>query len=126
LLSNLGHVHPELRALVGAKVPDLRGIFLRGLGGNSNPLGQKQAEAINSDTPYQLSLKVGYIEYVQAFSGCRPSHGEGDNPACSRYSDPVFVPSGGYSQSTTVYFQTGQNETRPQNIAVRYLIKAIK
>ncbi|MBQ7649996.1 MAG: tail fiber protein, partial [Victivallales bacterium] len=39
---------PELFAVVGAKVPDLRGIFLRGNGGNSNSLGKIQADAIRS------------------------------------------------------------------------------
>ncbi len=37
--------YPELFALMGGQVPDLRGLFLRGQGGKSEPLGVKQEDA---------------------------------------------------------------------------------
>lgn len=38
-------VYPELFALLGARVPDFRGLFLRGVGGNSAGLGVTQGIA---------------------------------------------------------------------------------
>lgn len=40
--------YSELFALVGAKTPDLRGLFLRGVGGNSPALGVAQGDAIRN------------------------------------------------------------------------------
>ena len=37
-------VYPELFALVGGHTPDLRGLFLRGHGGNSAALGEQQGD----------------------------------------------------------------------------------
>ena len=39
---------PELFALMGGQVPDLRGLFLRGLGGNSAELKVKQEDEIKN------------------------------------------------------------------------------
>lgn len=44
----VAHAYPELFALVGAKTPDLRGLFLRGVGGNSPALGVAQGDAIRN------------------------------------------------------------------------------
>ena len=41
-------VYPELFALMGGQVPDLRGLFLRGLGGNSAELKVKQEDELNT------------------------------------------------------------------------------
>ena len=38
--------YPELFALMGGRVPDLRGLFLRGHGGNSAGLGTRQDESV--------------------------------------------------------------------------------
>ncbi len=38
-------VYPELFALLGNQVPDLRGLFLRGVGGNAAMLGSVQKDA---------------------------------------------------------------------------------
>ena len=45
-----GSITSELRALVGANVPDLRGLFLRGLGGESIALGQTQIDTMRPTT----------------------------------------------------------------------------
>ena len=41
-------VYPELVALIGSRVPDYRGLFLRGVGGNSAALGILQEDEIKS------------------------------------------------------------------------------
>lgn len=48
MLSGHPRVYPELFAVVGSKVPDLRGLFLRGQGGNAAPLGTVQGDAIRN------------------------------------------------------------------------------
>ena len=39
-------VYPELAALLGGQAPDLRGQFLRGLGGASGAIGVRQIESV--------------------------------------------------------------------------------
>ena len=39
-------VYPELFAVVGSQVPDLRGLFLRGTGGNAAELGEIQGDGV--------------------------------------------------------------------------------
>ena len=52
--------YPELSALLGGQVPDLRGLFLRGHGGNSAALGVKQGDAIRN-----ITGGAGYIQFHQ-------------------------------------------------------------
>lgn len=52
--------YPELSALLGGQVPDLRGLFLRGHGGNSAALGVKQGDAIQN-----ITGGAGYIQFHQ-------------------------------------------------------------
>ena len=51
--------YPELSALLGGQVPDLRGLFLRGHGGNSAALGVQQGDAIRN------TGGAGYIQFHQ-------------------------------------------------------------
>ena len=91
-------VYPELFALMGGQVPDLRGLFLRGLGGNSAELKVKQEDEIK-----------------------RHSH---RTPVAARDDGGGFY-AGGYPFSG--YWnteETGGVETRPVNMAVRYLVRA--
>ena len=52
--------YPELSALLGGQVPVLRGLFLRGHGGNSAALGVKQGDAIRN-----ITGGAGYIQFHQ-------------------------------------------------------------
>ena len=52
--------YPELSALLGGQVPDLRGLFLRGHGGNSAALGVQQGDAIRN-----ITGGAGYIQFHQ-------------------------------------------------------------
>jgi len=42
--------YPELYAIVGSRIPNYQGIFLRGYGGNSSSLGTRQGDAIRNMT----------------------------------------------------------------------------
>ena len=106
-------VYPELFALVGGQVPDLRGLFLRGHGGNSAALGEPQGDAIRNVTGRVFSLGMA---------------NGGTGPFWS-YVDGYFgIGSGSYTKHTTMFdlsrvVPTG-NENRPVNMAVRYLVRA--
>ncbi|WP_304046588.1 phage tail protein [Desulfovibrio piger] len=106
-------VYPELFALMGGQVPDLRGLFLRGHGGNSAELGEPQGDTIRNVTGRVFSLGMA---------------NGGTGPFWS-YVDGYFgIGSGSYSKHTTMFdlsrvVPTG-NENRPVNMAVRYLVRA--
>ena len=115
-------VYPELFALVGGQVPDLRGLFLRGHGGNSAGLGEQQGHAMR-DISASGSISVGFGGYLSGSGIFKPvgSHkvtvirGTWDNNwSSTNYG--LDLSAGGVPVA---------NEVRPDNQAVRYLIRAI-
>ena len=84
---------------MGNQVPDLRGLFLRGLGGNSDKLLKFQDMMIQSH-----KHRIPY-------------------PAATSYNGGPGFPGTGYGVSFDTNY-TGGIETRPVNMAVRYLIRA--
>ena len=106
---------------MGSKVPDLRGLFLRGQGGNSGKLLQHQSEAIHISSSATVTGEI-LFEY-STMGGL----GETGNP-------PTVPSSDGRSWRTSnkplkildmeININSG-NETRPVNMAVRYLIRAL-
>ena len=97
--------YPELSALLspifGSAVPDLRGLFLRGLGGNSAALGEYQH--------YEIQAHHHTYQWRWVWA-------EGNDNDVSR-----MGPGTGHSSKTD---DEGGVETRPMNRAVRYLIRA--
>ena len=69
-------VYPELFAVLGGKTPDLRGLFLRGHGGNSAELGAPQGHAMR-DISSAGSISVGFGGYLTGSGIFKPvgSHG---------------------------------------------------
>jgi hypothetical protein len=102
--------YPELYALIGGKLPDYRGLFLRGLGGKSAALGVLQEQAVG---PHSHKIPAPW-----------PNPGkDGMSHDTSREGDVGVQRSGEWGE----YTQPGENmaeETRPANKAVRYLIRA--
>ena len=96
-------VYPELFAVVGGQVPDLRGMFLRGYGGKSAALGTTQDQATASSG---IQIATAFIDL---------GGGGWDGWAYAPY------PQAGGSWTTLP--GTG-DETRPVNTAVRYLVRA--
>ena len=117
------HAFPELFAVVGARVPDYRGLFLRGHGSQasshygvvthqSGGLGQLQGDAIRNitgDIGWTKNGGNGAIEYVSSQPEFDLRNGSGWYLA--RLNASRVVPTA--------------NENRPINKAVRYLIRAL-
>ena len=115
-------VYPELFALMGGHTPDLRGLFLRGHGGNSAGLGEQQGHAMR-DISASGNISVGFGGYLSGSGIFKPvgSHkvtvirGTWDNNwSSTNYG--LDLSAGGVPVA---------NEVRPDNQAVRYLIRAI-
>jgi hypothetical protein len=101
--------YPKLYELMH-NVPDYRGMFLRGLGGNSADLGELQNYALIEHT-HEITMPA--------------SHGKSGNGGIPRFSD------GDVWSNNKTKLTTGitddipiANEVRPINKAVRYFIKA--
>ena len=109
-------VYPELFAVVGNSVPDLRGLFLRGHGGNSAALGVQQGDAIRNVTgTFDARVAGMWREGTGPF---RVGGGGGQKVAVDGYGYPYDV---SFDLSRCV---PTASENRPVNTAVRYLIRA--
>jgi hypothetical protein len=121
--------YPELFALLGGQVPDLRGLFLRGYGSqvhsqnngstvgitstthSSGALGQVQGDALRPVTSggiHHFGSSGGGAFETRGYSDQRGSNGGGS--MMTRLDTSRVVPTA--------------NENRPVNTAVRYLIRA--
>ncbi|MDR2893671.1 MAG: phage tail protein [Deltaproteobacteria bacterium] len=143
--------YPELYALYGSNIPDLRGVFLRGVGGKSGELGELQAEGVYIDP---ASAKISIGGGIGAVTGAGGGGGTGSGStsnvggvsyglvtATSKWSGVASRPYDGYyvhpkdplegvkAGSMTPELPvklsvSGADETRPVNMATRYLIRA--
>ena len=113
--------YPKLYALMH-NVPDYRGVFLRGLGGNSAALGALQGDAIRNITGTMggsNSVDVGLWDYG---TGVFYQFNQGRNSVANGRAWYSYVSQGmGFDASRVVPVA---NENRPVNKAVRYFIKA--
>lgn len=98
--------YPEYVAKYGPATPDFRGKFLRGHGGKSGALGAVQEEQIG-DHSHLVGRGSSWLGY---YSG-----GWGGFEALS-WRDGSFETSGTYKDK-------GAKETRPENVAVKFIIK---
>ena len=110
--------YPKLFARYGSSLPDLRGCFIRGLGGNSAAIGVVQGDAIRNitgDTPGGSGVRVPASSYTGAFSlsgkpSGRISTGENWDLLTATFDASRVVPTA--------------NENRPKNMAFLYIVKA--
>lgn len=101
-------------------MPDFRGLFLRGMGGNSAALGVQQGDAIRNITGYIYEYK-GTEGGVTGGTFSMSSSGWSSNTGHAGYAS-------GYENNTYSFDASRQvptaEENRPANRAVRYLIRA--
>lgn len=110
--------YPKLFARYGSSLPDLRGCFVRGLGGNSDALGVVQGDAIRNitgRTPGGSIDRIPATSYTGAFQRSEDwagsvSSGENFGVKISTFDASRVVPTA--------------NENRPKNIAFLYIVKA--
>ena len=111
--------YPKLYALMH-NTPDYRGVFLRGLGGNSTSLGELQGDAIRNITG----------SFMVAGNG--NDHGLGQ-PQSGAFYQSWRTSGSEWGNNGTPYYMTYFDasrvvpvaiENRPVNKAVRYFIKA--
>jgi hypothetical protein len=104
----MSSTYPELSSALGgtSAVPDLRGQFLRGVGGNSAALGVKQGDMVGAHD-HIVSIYDG-----DGWGSGTPAFDETDNPW-------------GWTNFRTTAGNNMGPETRPVNTAVRYLIRAL-
>ena len=86
-------------------MPDLRGLFLRGHGGNSAALGVIQEQMVG-EHDHIISIRNG--------------DGGGSGPPAFDVTDSPW----GYVQFRSTPGNNMGEETRPMNMAVRYLVRA--
>lgn len=119
--------HPELAAVVGANVPDLRGEFIRGLDSGrgvdaGRTLGSAQADAMEKHS-HQTTITVsGNVRITYR----NPNSGGGQTLiGYSKTSSPAYLnfpfSGSGTGTSTTA---GDADENRPRNVALMYIIKA--
>ena len=97
---------------MGGQTPDLRGLFLRGHGGNSAALGVQQGDAIRNITGhYYPDVKTWSVGGAFAnYAGAQSSGNWGGSGGS------------GFSFDASRVVPTAE-ENRPVNQAVRYLIR---
>jgi len=135
-------VYPELAALMGARVPDLRGLFLRGFGnqshtknngstvGNTATLHQSGVLGqIQGDTIRNIEGLMSNIQLVnkQIFHGVTGVFSKIDKGTSNTYTGTEGYVDIYFNASNVVPTTSGVNaENRPVNMAVRYLIRAAR
>jgi hypothetical protein len=123
--------YPELAAIVGATVPDYRGLFLRGHG--SQIYSQNNGSTVGVTATVHSSAGLGIVQgdAIRKIEG-----GIGAESGVNGLSD-VFSGRRAYVNQTfepiwhyQAYFDSSRvtstaNEFRPANISVRYLMRAL-
>ena len=128
--------YPELFALMGGgRVPDLRGLFLRGYGSQSHAQNNGSTVGVTSTTHASGALGQVQGDAMRQITGSFGSYlawniaPEKSSPFFWTSDMGASAGSTGSSRFRTSSFDAGRivptaNENRPANVAVRYLIRA--
>ena len=118
--------YPALAAIIGAVVPDYRGLFLRGYG------NQTSSDSYGTVLHQSASLGILQTDSIRNISGRINLDNYGGNNFLTGAFYTKYEGIGGAGSSGSAYiayFDASKivptsNENRPVNKAVRYLIKA--
>lgn len=117
----------EVTAIFGGALPDLRGRFVRGHGGNSDAMGVVQLESIkshNHTASFVGNPLPGHSHSYTSYKGESKDGGSGghgaDNHTTTRTTSSV---SGGTPTGSVSISNYGSTETVPNNVAMKYIIK---
>jgi hypothetical protein len=130
--------YPELFAVVGGAVPDLRGLFLRGYGSQAHAQNNGSTVGVTPTTHSSGALRAVQGDVIRNISGVFPVETENYQHGWSDISGAFYVAGAfgsdgeasdedheyriGFDASRVVPVAT---EVRPINMAVRYLIRAL-
>ena len=120
---NTARFYPELFGIVGATVPDLRGMFLRGTGGNAGVLGQTQIDTMRPITG-NMAAMIKFVPGSGMGSGALVTFHQQFNTQIPFNSSGTYGGADLHLDSSRLGSNFSGPETRPVNIAVRYLIRA--
>lgn len=121
--------YPKLAALYGSTLPDMRGRFARGFGGNSGALNAVQGEEIKSHShsaSFTGNALPSHSHTYTASTNNTDDEGVGsDSAADNQWSSYTTnsVSAGTPTGSVTVNASSG-SKVRPTNVAMLFIIKA--
>lgn len=117
--------------IYGNNLPDLRGVFVRGYGGNSGALGEFQEQSMKSHghtASFTGNALPSHTHTYSALAANQESHGNKSNDAANDnrgYYNFTSVSAGTPTGSVSVG-NSGTSELRPINVALKYIVKAEK
>jgi hypothetical protein len=113
--------YPELYALTGAKVPDFRGLFLRGTGGKAAAIGVMQGHAMRD---FSGAGEI-WVDWGASIAGNGIfQHVRDIGISCAKSTWGGWT-SKVYRLSLSAAGMPVADEVRPDNMAVRWLIRAL-
>lgn len=120
--------YEELASMYGANLPDLRGDFVRGAGGNAGPVAVRQGDSFkshNHGATFSGNTLPNHSHTLRRWSGSDEEYGNAGTMAkdhwTTRYTSSV---SAGTPTGSVTINSAGSVETRPENVALVYIVKA--
>ena len=115
-----GSQYDKLRALVNGKLPDLRGVFLRGAGQNGEAAYRYEGDASRAIGSLQLDEFKAHVHAFDDFTFSENNGVPGKAWGSAGKSDIDNSPGSPFKHETAA---AGGGETRPKNAAVNWIIK---
>lgn len=118
--------YPELAALIGAVVPDLRGEFIRGFdNGKGTDIGRALGTSQTDENKEHSHFTVESVTMTTPTTSPNKSISRGRTAAVDQdYLLAAETTSADYAANTFRTNKEGAVESRPTNVALKYIIKA--